>query len=145
MIPQPQDDKREIEKPRLARHRAAPAKFDCETAAPKYCQTPKHLHRAICYESRHLTVLFIKDRFDQHDYNIYMNLNTKMNSKLLLVSMATILNNQSCRHITHDDVQSWRHVTHDDVQSWRHVTHDDVQSWRHVTHDVQSWMETYHP
>ena len=50
-----------------------PAKLDCGTAAPEYFHTPKQLYRAIYYKALDLIVSLIKDRFDQHDYNVYMN------------------------------------------------------------------------
>ena len=97
-----------IEEPALSRRRTVPAKRDCGIAAPKYFQTPKQLTRAIYYEALHLIVSLIKDRFDQRDYNVYMNCeqlrlkkqqlvetHTKMNFKLLVVSMAPILIHES--------------------------------------------------
>ena len=62
-----------IEDPALPRRRAVPAKLDCGTAAPEYFQTPKQLYRAIYYEAVDLIVSLLKDKFDQRDYNVYMN------------------------------------------------------------------------
>ena len=64
---------RDNEESALPRRRAVPAKLDCGTSAPKYFQTPKQLFRAIYYEALDLIVSLIKDRFDQRDYNVYMN------------------------------------------------------------------------
>ena len=66
-------EERDIEEAALPRRRAVPGKLDCGTAAPEYFQTPKQLYRAIHYEALDLIVSLIKDRFDQRDYNVYMN------------------------------------------------------------------------
>ena len=64
---------RDIEEAALPRRRAVLAKLDCGTAAPEYFQTLTQLYRAIYYEALDLIVSLIKDRFDQRDYNVYMN------------------------------------------------------------------------
>ena len=47
-----------------------PAKFDCETAASERTKTSKHPHRTMQCEALNLVVSFIKNRFNERDYNI---------------------------------------------------------------------------
>ena len=65
---------RDIDEPSLPRKRRVPARFEDGLASNEYPETATDMYRKIYFEALDLIICRIKDRFDQEDYKIYINL-----------------------------------------------------------------------
>ena len=65
-------DEKEVEKPCLPQKRKPPARFEVGSSVPHSPKSPEDLYRVTYYEGLDLIVQSITDRFNQKDYDVYI-------------------------------------------------------------------------